>query len=104
MPVPEQSSNNAVFDEETDAKRVYWHSRRGMLELDLILVPFVEQQYRQLNDADKTAYKSLLECEDADIYAWLMSRGQPDSGPLEAMVQRIVQHAKRTGSDASTVP
>jgi len=31
-----------------DLKRLAWHSRRGMLELDLILVPFSQQQLLSL--------------------------------------------------------
>ena len=30
---------------EVEVKRLYWHSRRGMWELDQLLVPFVEEQY-----------------------------------------------------------
>lgn len=79
---------------ESDARRAFWHSRRGMLELDLLLVPFVDGCYRQLNDADKGAYKALLLCEDADIYAWLMQRSQPLEPELRNIVQRIVQHVE----------
>ncbi len=80
---------------DTDARRVYWHSRRGMLELDLMLVPFVEQQYSGLSEADQQAYRALLECEDTDIYAWMMQRGEPEEVSLRPIVQRIVQHATR---------
>lgn len=31
--------------DETELKRLYWHSRRGMLELDVLLVPFVQEVY-----------------------------------------------------------
>ena len=76
-----------------EARRVYWHSRRGMLELDLILVPFVESQYATLSADEQRAYQSLLECEDTDIYAWMMQRRIPDEESLRPIVQRIVQHA-----------
>lgn len=78
---------------DAEVRRVYWHSRRGMLELDLILVPFVEQQYENLNEGDQQAYRALLECEDTDIYAWMMQRSEPQEESLRPIVQRIVQHA-----------
>ena len=31
--------------EEVELNRLYWHSRRGMLELDVLLVPFVKEVY-----------------------------------------------------------
>ncbi len=78
---------------DEEARRVYWHSRRGMLELDLILVPFVEQQYANLTEEQQHAYRALLACEDTEIYAWMMQRSQPEEESLRPIVQRIVQHA-----------
>lgn len=80
--------------ETQEAKKVYWHSRRGMLELDLMLVPFVEQKYEQLPEADRAIYRDLLSCEDTDIFEWLMQRGRPERDDLYDMVQRIVQLAR----------
>jgi len=74
-----------------------------MLELDLILVPFVEQLYTTLTEELQNDYKALLECEDTDIYAWLMLRGEPAEPKLQAMVQRIVQHAQQHRSSPKTL-
>ena len=35
-----------------EKNRLIWASRRGMLELDLMLQPFVEQHYDQLDQTD----------------------------------------------------
>lgn len=32
--------------EDVELNRLYWHSRRGMLELDVLLVPFVKRSIR----------------------------------------------------------
>jgi len=74
-----------------DYSRIYWHSRRGMLELDLILMPFVEKHYRQLSDADKQCYLNLLACEDQDLFAWLMKHKQPDDDELVRTVALVLQ-------------
>ena len=44
--------------------RLMWASRRGMLELDLMLQPFVEQHYDQLDQTDQLLFQELLELED----------------------------------------
>lgn len=67
--------------------QLFWASRRGMLELDLILLPFVEKAYPQLSDNDKRSFESLLECEDQDLLAWLL-RGEH---PSDEAIQKIVQ-------------
>lgn len=69
-----------------DTKRLWWGSRRGMLELDLILLPFLENVYAGLEQADKESYWKLLESEDQDLYAWFMNRADP----LDSSLQRIV--------------
>ena len=44
--------------------RLFWHSRRGMLELDLLLVPFVQEHYAQIDEADQKRYDDLIKEED----------------------------------------
>ena len=55
--------------EDTTLKRLYWHSRRGMWELDLLLIPFLEHRYGDLDDTDQAAYQALIEQEDQDYRA-----------------------------------
>jgi len=70
-------------------KRLVWASRRGMLELDLILLPFLEKVYPSLSDADKTLYSEFLKEEDQDIYAWCMNREDPEDKNLQRIVEII---------------
>ena len=39
--------------EEVEINRLYWHSRRGMLELDVLLVPFTREVYSTLDKVDR---------------------------------------------------
>lgn len=77
-------------------QRLYWHSRRGMLELDLMLMPFVKECYPTLSEADRLAYRELLVCEDQDIFAWLMQRSVPDEPNIARIVDQVVSHARQT--------
>ncbi len=58
---------------EEDERRALWRSRRGLLELDLILVPFVENCFASLPDPLRSDYLDLLTVDDVDAYAWLVS-------------------------------
>ncbi len=69
-----------------DEKRLVWASRRGMLELDLILMPFLEKVYPALSQSDKEFYWALLAEEDQDIYAWCMRREDPEKKSLQRIV------------------
>ena len=60
-----------------ELNQIRWACRRGMLELDLILTPFLENVLITLDAADQKKFEQLLECEDQDLYAWLMNRVEP---------------------------
>jgi len=75
-----------------DLKKMYWHSRRGMLELDLILVPFAENVLPQLSKNECKEYARLLEEEDQDIFMWLMKRVPVQDSSLQPIVDKILFH------------
>lgn len=77
-----------------DINRIFWASRRGMLELDLILVPFVEQRLRELDAIDLQRYVKLLECEDTELFAWFLQRQMPEDPELAGIVEQILAHAR----------
>lgn len=57
--------------------RILWHCRRGMLELDLVLVRFVERYLDELNQCELEAFKELLAYEDTDLFDMVMGRAEP---------------------------
>lgn len=73
-----------------DLQKIYWRSRRGMLELDLLLVPFTLEAYAGLSPADQLRYRQLLEYEDQDLFAWLMRR-EPAANQ-QALIDSILAH------------
>lgn len=79
-----------VIESDAEYNRLCWHSRRGMLELDLVLGPFVREHYPSLPAQDKAHYRRLLECEDQDLFSWFMGRVTPDDGELSDIVDKIL--------------
>lgn len=79
---------------ESDLKRIYWASRRGMLELDLILVPFVEQCLPSASADVQQAYVRLLESEDTELFAWFLQRERPGDEELAGIVEQILEFAR----------
>lgn len=82
------------MSDETEAKRVHWHSRRGMLELDMLLVPFAQQAFAGLSAEDKARYCQLLECEDPDLFTWFMEHKIPDNADMARIVELVLEHAR----------
>ena len=82
---------------EEEYNRARWASRRGMLELDLVLEPFVRERYRRLGAEDRRRYQMLLRSEDQDLFAWFLHRKQPDDHELRAIVEQIITFTRRGG-------
>jgi antitoxin CptB len=82
------SSHNSSHD------RVYWHSRRGMLELDLALMPFAREVYPQLPEREQEIYRNLLACEDTELFDWLLQKSRPEDKDLAAIMEKIITYAK----------
>jgi antitoxin CptB len=76
--------------ESTDLKKMYWHSRRGMLELDLILVPFAEKVLPTMTKDQKQDYARLLLEEDQDLFQWLVKKIPIPDNSLQGIVDVVL--------------
>lgn len=77
--------------------RIHWACRRGMRELDISIMPFFEHEYDSLSDTDKQIFVRLLECDDPDLFNWLMNHGSPKDPELAHMVKLIQTRNKDRG-------
>lgn len=82
------------MDTEVDQslRRLAWRCRRGMLELDLLLQPFVSQGYHQLDAAQRQAFATLLEYPDQEMLDLLLGREPATEGHLADVIEHI-RHA-----------
>jgi len=79
---------------EEDIKRLAWQCRRGMLELDVLLGPFVQDAFRGLSAEDQENFVRLLACEDTDLFVWFMQRGEPEDAGLKRIVRMILDRVQ----------
>ncbi|MDA7826099.1 succinate dehydrogenase assembly factor 2 [Porticoccaceae bacterium] len=76
--------------------RLLWASRRGMLELDLLLQPFVENHYDLLSDDDKQQFHLFLELEDQQLFQWLVQKEKASDSNTQRIIDIIYASRKRT--------
>ena len=67
-----------------------WASRRGMLELDLILEPYVRLHYPRLDEAGRDRYRALMSCQDQELFDWFLRKQVPEDGEHAQMVKTIL--------------
>ena len=76
--------------EELELNRLRWRSRRGMLELDLLLLPFFDEVYRDLPLEQQQAFQLLLEQEDPDLLQWFSQKSLPSDPGMAELVKLIL--------------
>ena len=62
------------MNQREEWNRAKWASRRGLLELDLLLSPFVNEAFNALDDGLRSDYRELLFQDDQDLMEWIMGR------------------------------
>jgi len=77
-----------------DKARLKWACRRGMLELDVLFMPFVDDVYEGLSFDDRQTFERLLTCQDPELFAWFMGHEECKDDKLNAMVQFILGRVK----------
>lgn len=82
-----------------EVNRMQWAARRGMLELDLVLAPFVAQRYAHLDEQDRQRFADLMHCEDQDLFAWLLQRAKPEGEDAQAIVSLILEFTHTPPAD-----
>ncbi len=80
-----------MFTPEEKA-RIKWACRRGMLELDVLIMPFFEECFDGLSKEEQQDFIQLLECDDPDLFMWMMQHGRSEQINLAKMVDKIVTH------------
>ncbi len=80
--------------------KIKWASRRGMRELDLMLLPFVEHDLKDLDEQGREDYMDLLEATDLQLVRWFNGVEEPDTPRRQRMVRLIVEkHGRRIGRE-----
>jgi antitoxin CptB len=79
---------------ELEFNRLRWRSRRGMLELDLLLLPFFDEVFAELESDEQQAFIKLLEQEDPILWDWFSRKSESDDPELAALVERILDRVQ----------
>jgi len=75
----------------SEESRLRWQCRRGMRELDELLLRYLEECYPGDSDADKDAFCAVLELADPELNGYLLQRQTPSSEPIARVIDRILR-------------
>lgn len=72
--------------------KIKWQCRRGMLELDLILTHFINNDLDHLTEEQFDAVELLLSNPDPVLYSILMGAAEPPDKEQASIVELIQRH------------
>jgi len=76
--------------DNTRLRRLRWRCRRGMRELDLLLLRYMDEAYPAAPGSEQAAFEQLLSLQDPEIVALLAGRRRSDDAALNALVERLL--------------
>ena len=74
-----------------DPAALRWRCRRGMRELDQLMQRYLERRWPLADDAERSVFLRLLDCEDDNLWQWCMGLDRPEDPEMHALVQRIIE-------------
>ena len=66
--------------------KLRWRCRRGMKELDLLTLGYLERYYPEASAEEQQAFADLLELQDPQLMGYILGRG----APADAVTTRVV--------------
>jgi antitoxin CptB len=72
-----------------DMNHLRWQCRRGMLELDVILLRYLEEQFPSAPPDEQAQFRRLLQVEDPVLNEWLLLGSVPSDQTLADIVGQV---------------
>lgn len=82
-------------------QRLSWDCRRGMKETEVLLTPYRAACFDALPREQQEDFLDLLDCSDADLFAWFAGGERPQEAGLAAMVDAVLAHAQASGKQVT---
>ena len=89
----------------SELNKLRWRCRRGTLELDLLLLRYLEHVYQSDPPERQQTFLRILELEDTELMSYLMTERLPTQAALAELVIaiRTLPATPQTGDSAVTI-
>ena len=75
----------------SEVSRLRWQCRRGMRELDELLIRYLESRYPGADDDEKKAFQAVLALPDPELNGYLLQRQTPSSKSIAGVIEHILR-------------
>jgi antitoxin CptB len=74
---------------DPEIKRLRWRCRRGMRELDQLMLRYLDLQWPVADDEERKLFLHLLDCEDDKLWRWFMGLERSEDESINVIVKII---------------
>jgi antitoxin CptB len=82
-------AREVVSIDATDLARLRWRCRRGMRELDVLLLRYVDQAWPHVSNGERDAFAQLVDLPDPELFGYLVGRAEPVEDTVRAVIDAI---------------
>jgi len=73
----------------SERSRVRWRCRRGMKELDVALLGYLERHYDTASAEERRIFADLLELQDLQLHSYIIGRETPPDPAVAQVIGKI---------------
>ncbi|MGF1527736.1 MAG: succinate dehydrogenase assembly factor 2 [Candidatus Competibacterales bacterium] len=85
------SVNPAVVRDSANHKsKLRWQCRRGMRELDVLLLNYLERRFDAAPALEQRIFEQLLELPDPELFGYVTGRQIPADPAIQDLVHRLI--------------
>lgn len=74
---------------ETERRKIRFQTRRGLLELDIVLKKFMAKEFDRLNDEQMAIFVEILKLEDQEFLAQINQIEPPKNAAFAFLLAQI---------------
>ena len=85
---------DSTMKKNININKVIWASRRGLLELDLLLEPFIRSEFTKMSDFDQSHLYEFLKLDDDELFDFFLGSKEVPQQFLAIVSEVLEFHAK----------
>ena len=73
----------------SELSKLRWRCRRGMRELDLLLMRYLDTYYETASATEQQAFQDLLEIQDPEIFSYLTGKQTAEDANVQRLAEQL---------------
>jgi antitoxin CptB len=77
-------------NEPLNVNQLKWRCRRGIKEVELLLIPYFDSYFSQLSTTGQKCFTEILKEDDVVLFEWFTQRAEPTDPQMAKLVHAMI--------------